>query len=57
MRKKMKSVKKKMVPVERNIYEFCGFVNYNKAQDDRADAGSIVRPYWLKDKENKEKKK
>jgi hypothetical protein len=55
--KKMKSPKKRMVPVERNIYEFRGFVNYNGAQDNRADAGEVLRPSWLKDKNIKKEKK
>jgi hypothetical protein len=52
----MKNIKKKKIPVERNIYEFRGFANYNRAKDDRADAGTVLKPVWLKDKEKKEKK-
>jgi hypothetical protein len=52
----MKSVKKKMVRAERNIYDIRGFENYNQPENHRADAGMILQPSFIKENEkNKEK--
>jgi hypothetical protein len=52
----MKNVKKKMIPRDKTIYWHDGFTNYNRPENHRADAGMILKPSFVKDKEdNKEK--